>query len=79
MNDLELTFCILAYLLFGLITDMVSLAPLIKEHNESKPNKISLPLIIIILFINLFIYPLSLIVIYINFILDDLKKYFNLD
>lgn len=79
MNELEITFCICSYIIFGILTDIVTIAPFIKEYNETKTNKIPLSLIIIILFIALFTYPLFIIIILIKFTINDLKKYFNLD
>lgn len=79
MSYLEITFCICSYITFGILTDMLIAAPFIKEYNETKTNKIPLPLIIIILFIILFIYPLLVIIDLIKLIINNLKKYFNLD
>jgi hypothetical protein len=79
MNDLEIFFCIFAYITFGVLTDLVTVAPFIKEYNETKTNKIPLSLIIIILFIVLFTYPLLVIIVLVKLIINDLKKYFNLD
>ena len=75
MNYLEITFCICWYITFGVLTDIAVVAPFIKEYNETKTNKIPLPLIIIILFVILFTYPLFII----KLIINSLKKYFNLD
>ena len=79
MDYLKITFCICTYITFGVLTDIVVVAPFIKEHNETKANKIPLPLIIIILFIILFIYPLLVIIDLVKLITNNLKKYFNLD
>ena len=57
MNDLEITF-IYIWIAFGLITDIIVIAPFIKQHNETETNKIPLSLIIIILIIAPFMYPL---------------------
>lgn len=75
MNYLEITFCICSYITFGILIDILIAAPFIKEYNETKTNKIPLPLIIIILFVILFTYPLFII----KLIINNLKKYFNLD
>lgn len=79
MNDLEITFCIFAYLVFGVLTDIAVVAPFIKEYNETKTNKISLLPIIIILFVILFTYPLFIIIVLVKIMINYLKKYFNLD
>ena len=80
MKYLEIiTFCICSYITFGVLTDIVVVAPFIKEHNEIETNKIPLPLIIIILFIILFTYPLFIIIVLVKLIIDGLKEYFNLD
>jgi len=79
MDYLKITFCICTYITFGVLTDMLIAAPFIKEYNETKTNKIPLPLIIIILFIILFIYPLLVIIDLVKLITNNLKKYFNLD
>lgn len=79
MNDLEITFCIFTYLVFGVLTDVSIVAPYIKEYNETKTKKFSLPLIIIILFVILFTYPLFIIIVLVKIMIDSLKKYFNLD
>lgn len=31
MNDLEITFCICSYITFGILTDIVTIAPFIKK------------------------------------------------
>lgn len=79
MNYLEITFCICWYIIFGLLTDMIVVAPYIKEYNETKTNKFPLSLILIILFVILFTYPLFIIIILIKIMINCLKKYFNLD
>lgn len=79
MNALEITFCIFTYLVFGILTDIAVVAPFIKEYNETKTKKISLPLIIIILFVILFTYPLFIIIVLVKIMINYLKKYFNLN
>lgn len=79
MNYLEITFCICSYITFGVLTDIVTVAPFIKEYNETKTNKIPLSAIIIILFVALFTYPLFVMIILIRLIINSLKKYFNLN
>lgn len=79
MNALEITFCIFTYLVFGVLTDVSIVAPFIKEYNETKTNKFPLSLIIIILFVILFIYPLFIIIVLVKIMINYLKKYFNLD
>lgn len=79
MNYLEITFCICSYITLGILMNIAVVAPFIKEYNETKTKKISLPLIIIILFIILFTYPLFIIIVLVKIMIDDLKKYFNLN
>jgi len=79
MDYLKITFCICTYITFGVLTDIVVVAPFIKEHNETKANKIPLPLIIIILFATIFTYPLFVITDLVKLIINGLKNYFNLD
>lgn len=79
MNLELITFCICWYITFGVLTDIAVVAPFIKEYNETKTNKIPLPLIIIILFVILLTYPLFIIIVLIKIAINDLKKYFNLN
>lgn len=64
MNDLEKTFCIFAYIVFGMMANIAIMAPLIKDYNNTKTNKIPLPLTVIILIITPFAYPILYIIFY---------------
>lgn len=79
MNLELITFCICWYITFGILTDIAVVAPFIKEYNETKTKKFSLPLIIIILFVILFTYPLFVIIVLVKIMINYLKEYFNLD
>lgn len=73
MNDLEITFCIFAYILFGIVTNIAIIAPLIKDYNNTKTNKIPLPLTVIILIITPFIYPLIFLILLVIMYIMTLK------
>lgn len=73
MNDLEKTFCIFAYMVFGIMTNIAIIAPLIKDYNNTKINKIPLPLTIIILIITPFIYPLIFLILLVIMYIMALK------
>ena len=73
MNALEITFCIFAYLVFGVLTDVSVVAPLIKDYNNTKTNKIPLPLTVIILIITPFIYPLIFLILLVTMYIMTLK------
>lgn len=73
MNALEITFCIFAYMVFGLMANIAIIAPLIKDYNNTKTNKIPLPLTIIILIITPFIYPLIFLILLVIMYIMTLK------
>lgn len=73
MNYLEITFCICVYITVGILTNIAIIAPLIKDYNNTKTNKIPLPLTIIILIITPFIYPLIFLVLFVKIYIMVLK------
>lgn len=73
MNDLEITFCIFVYILFGIVTNIAIIAPLIRDYNNTKTNKIPLSLTVIILIITPFIYPLIFLILLVIMYIMALK------